>query len=250
MLEKLKASWKKILVTVLIALAAAAAITALVIFAIIPLLRYQRAEKLLSQGDVAGAYDTFDRLHGFRNADKRKEELQDSAVKSRPMDTVKFGGYDWLVLEVRGGKMLLLMKDALQMQPFNEVFTDVSWEDCTLRAYLNGAFYDSFAPADRARIAETTVVNSTNAESGTKAGADTVDKIFLLSIAEAKLYFPEESARMARCNGAACYWWLRSPGIYPSTAATVGSDGVIGFMGSGVNYTTRAVRPALWVTAK
>jgi len=53
---------------------------------------------------------------------------------------------------------------------------------------------------------------------------------------------------VARSGNATKFWWLRSPGLDPIVAAVVTSDGSLGYAGSGVNYTTRHVRPAMWVT--
>ena len=236
--------WMRAVLIAATALAAAAA----AVFVAAPLAQYGKASALQDKGDVAGAYEALDRMGGYRNAIERKAQLQAGVVSSRSAETMDFGGYSWLVLEERGGRALLLLKDVLEPRPYNEALTDTGWEACTLRAYLNGTFYNSFSAADRARIIETAVINSNNAQTGAKAGNDTRDYIFLLSLAEAKLYFTTDSARAARdSRGTAAWWWLRSPGLEPMLAATVGSDGAPGYAGSGVNYTTRGVRPAMWV---
>jgi hypothetical protein len=241
--------WKRIAFVGAIALAFAGGLTALIIFVGVPAIEYSKANSLQDNGDIASAYDAFDRMSDYRDADERKVQLQADIINSRSAETMDFGGYSWLVLAERDGKTLLVLKDVLDPRPYNEALVDTSWESCTLRAYLNSAFYGSFEEADRARIAETAVINSDNAENGTKAGNDTKDHIFLLSLAEAKLYFPTDASRIARnSRGAAAWWWLRSPGMEPILAATVGSDGKLGYAGSGVNYTTRGVRPAMWVT--
>jgi len=238
---------KKTLLIALAALLAAGGIAALGIFVLLPMGRYHRAEAMLAKGDAAGAFEAFDRLRGYRDAETRKEKLQAEALGSRAAESMAFGGYDWLVLEARDGRALLLMKDILELRPFNESMEETTWEACTLRAYLNGEFYGSFAPKDRLRIAETAVANSGNPESGVRGGEDTKDYVFLLSLAQARFYFPEDAARAARFEGAAAWWWLRSPGIAANTAATVGSDGRLGYAGSGVSYRDRGVRPAIWV---
>ncbi|MCL2299380.1 MAG: DUF6273 domain-containing protein [Firmicutes bacterium] len=249
-----KSSRKRAAVVGGIALAAAAAIAALAVFVAVPMVKFSKADSLEDKGDTAGAYDALDRLDErwdavkYRAAQARKDALQARVIASRSAQTLRFGGREWLVLEERDGKALLLLKDILEMRPYNEALTDTSWESCTLRLYLNGSFYKSFGEADRARIAETAVINSESADYGTAGGSGTKDHIFLLSLAQAKLYFPGDDARVARENGAARYWWLRSPGLEPILAATVGSDGALGYAGTGVDYTNRGVRPAMWVT--
>ncbi|MDR0474508.1 MAG: DUF6273 domain-containing protein [Treponema sp.] len=49
-------------------------------------------------------------------------------------------------------------------------------------------------------------------------------------------------------NGKACWWWLRSPGIYRHYAAGVNDDGGVKVGGTKVNDSRdRGVRPALWL---
>jgi uncharacterized repeat protein (TIGR02543 family) len=52
---------------------------------------------------------------------------------------------EWLVLEKKDGKALLLSKYALVTKPYNEEDTDVTWESCTLRSWLNGEFYKAIS---------------------------------------------------------------------------------------------------------
>jgi len=240
-------SWKRIAIIAAIALAVAAGLIALAIWVIIPSANYGKANTLQDKGDIAEAFDAFDRMDGYRDSDTRKDKLREEVMASRTQSAMNFGGHDWLVMEERDGKALLLLKDVLEIRPYNEALVDTTWETCTLRAYLNGSFLNSFKEEDRARIAEVPVINSDNAEHGVKAGKDTKDRVFLLSLAEANLYFSDAASRTARHKGTAAWWWLRSPGLEPMLAATVGSDGVLGYAGSGVNYKNRGVRPAMWV---
>jgi len=238
----------KIILIAAIALVVAAGLTALSIWVIAPAAKYGKAGSLEKDGNVAGAYEAYVRMGDYRDALEAARRLQDQVVASRSTDAVKFAGYDWLVLEERDGKTLLLMKEILEIRPYHATLAETTWENCTLRAWLNGAFFNGLPEADQARVVETALVNSDNAEYGTRAGANTRDRVFLLSLAEANLYFRNEQARIARQGNSVKFWWLRSPGLDPILASIVTSDGSLGFAGSGVNYTTRGVRPALWVT--
>ena len=57
---------------------------------------------------------------------------------------------EWLVVSEDEEKMLLVSKHILECLPFNDWDTfDISWENCTLRAWMNGAFkYDEKSFAD------------------------------------------------------------------------------------------------------
>ena len=176
--------------------------------------------------------------------------------------TISFGRYpqqsknessliEWLILENDGSKALLISKYALDCQKYNTTYTSVTWETCTLRKWLNGTFIsNAFSHEEQAMILSTTT--STTTES-----ADTKDRVFLLSTAEAEKYFSSDSTR--RCQGTAycyaqgggaydgnCKWWLRSP-YSESHPAYVYYYGSIDEDGYSVTTDTIAVRPALWI---
>lgn len=76
----------------------------------------------------------------------------------------------------------------------------------------------------------------------TKINETTEDKIFLLSVDEAKKYFKNDNDRMSNS-----WYWLRTSGTRgDSCAACVSSDGRISEVGDGVPATF-GVRPALWI---
>ena len=232
-----------------IALAVAGGIAALTLLVFIPLRNYNRASTLEQQGDLAGAFDTYDRVGDFRDALDRKLALQQAVFATRSAPSMDFGGYTWLVLEEKDGKALLLLRDTLEAMSYNETMTPTDWASSTLRQWLNDGFYNSFSEKDRPRVAETAVKNDNSVDYRVAGGKDTDDHVFLLSLAEAKLYFADDAARIARGpKGQNAYWWLRSPGAEPILAAIVQSDGSLGFAGSGMTFGERYVRPAMWVT--
>jgi hypothetical protein len=241
-----KIQWKCVVLFGSAAVVLAAALALLGIFVVTPAVRYAQAEKLVAAGDLAGAYGLLDRLGDYRDAQARKAALQQQVQGAGGVREVSFGGYDWIVLEERDGSSLLLMKNVLEERVYNTVLEPTSWEKCSLRAWLNGSFFQKLPEDARARVAETKVINSGNADANMKSGDKTDDKVFLLSLDEAKLYFVSDAARVALYKGHTAWWWLRTPGLEGIAAATVGSDGAIGTAGSGVNYQNRGVRPALW----
>jgi len=188
---------------------------------------------------------------------------------------------EWLVLETDGSKALLLSHYGLDVQPYNVTYVDVTWETCTLRAWLNSDFLGSaFTAEEQAAILMTDIDNSDSqgydftriydyAEKVT-GGNDTQDQIFLLSYAEVSKYFrvtykndrntPPRVAptEYALQKGAGTnvktktaekelsgWWWLRSPGTVQSYAARVCNDGSLGL--DYVSNTVSCVRPALWI---
>ena len=190
---------------------------------------------------------------------------------------VKFGNYfinddttkepiEWRVLEVSKNKALLITKDAIDCKPYNNERRDITWENCTLRRWLNYEFiYQAFSKEEQNEIILTNISNPKNPKwRRTNGGNNTKDKIFLLSIDEAEKYFKYEDrvckvTSYAKQQGACtrihsrylgnCYWWLRSPGIclFECDAACVLCDGCIYYDGSRVADNDIAVRPALYI---
>ena len=125
-------------------------------------------------------------------------------------DIITFGTYEqdnltifgpepieWIVLDVQDGKALLLSRYGLYPKPYNTDWVYVTWEDCTLRTWLNDDFLnEAFNPEEQSSILITEVDNSdaqgfdwTTVEGdGTTGGNNTEDRIFLLSCAEADRY--------------------------------------------------------------
>ena len=115
----------------------------------------------------------------------------------------------WRALEVRDGTVLLVSHAAVDCEPFQEKLTDVSWDNCTLRSYLNGYqaemnassidysaekdnFLDmAFSSEEQAAIIESSVRNEENYYFGMDSGDPTTDRVFIL--AESELFISESS---------------------------------------------------------
>ena len=115
----------------------------------------------------------------------------------------------WRVLEVRDGTAFLLSNAAIECEPFQADLRDVSWDNCTLRSWLNGYgaqanasaidysghgenFPDlAFSAREQEAILETSVRNEANYYFGMDSGGQTKDRIFLL--AESELFIHDSS---------------------------------------------------------
>ncbi|MCL1823076.1 MAG: DUF6273 domain-containing protein [Oscillospiraceae bacterium] len=182
--------------------------------------------------------------------DETKSEEKNNDYSSVVVgDIIEFGGYNWRVLDIQDGKVLIISEDILENQVYNTENVEITWEYCGLRSYLNGEFYKNFSSAEQGCIVETTVINSDNTQYGVAGGNNTTDKIFLLSIDEAKQYLKDNSARIAYdISGDSHWWWLRSPGYSSICAASVSDDGYVNVYGVYVYFSRGGgVRPALWL---
>jgi tetratricopeptide (TPR) repeat protein len=240
--------------------------------------KYASAVELYTAGKYEEAIAAFTALDGYKDSAAQikgikpkyyKQLLSNASVGS----TVFFGSYEqdnntangkedieWIVLSKEGNKVLVISKYALDCQNYNSTHTDVTWETCSLRKWLNGTFLSAaFSSAEQNSIISSTVTADKNPKYSTLPGKNTTDKVFLLSITEANKYFSSDNAR--QCQGTAyCYaqgaykgsngnrwWWLRSPGLDSSRAADVDYVGSVSHLGYGVDCGRGAVRPALWI---
>ena len=234
--------------------------------------KYDRAIKLIDSGDYQTAYTLLQNLSYKDSAEKLQSIKPLLLAKANPGDTVLFGEYEqdkdisngkediaWLVLEVKDGKALVVSKYALDCKQYNTSNTDVTWETCTLRKWLNNDFINAaFSSYEKAMIPTVTVSADKNS---TNPGNATQDQVFLLSITEANKHFGSDSARQCKptdyavANGSReshsgnlCWWWLRSPGSTQDSAAYVYSSGGVIESGNDVDYNDGAVRPAMWIS--
>ncbi|MCL1996252.1 MAG: DUF6273 domain-containing protein [Defluviitaleaceae bacterium] len=181
---------------------------------------------------------------------KVEENLRAESPKPQVVQVgniMPFGGYDWRVLAVENNRALLISEKVLEQRPYHDVRQAITWEQCSLRKYLNNEFYNSLG-AENPKIAQAKNPNANNPQYGTAGGNPTSDKIFLLSIEEVNNYFVNNDDRIAKNTAEkACWWWLRSPGCYSFGAAFVYGDGSVLVFGSNVFDASGGVRPALWL---
>lgn len=215
---------------------------------IIPESKYQEALEYFENGDYkTGREILMNMNHNYK--DSKKLILK----YSQKGDTVIIGEYagediEWLVLDKQGDKLLLISKEALFKHQYSDTENSggYSWYGSSLRNYLNGSFYRTAFTADEEAIILTTKVKDTKQpDYGKVYNYDTNDKLFLLSVDEAKTYFSSNNARS--CGKT---YWLRSVGWQYYCASQVEYDGSIDTEGANVIDEFYYVRPAMWVEAK
>ena len=218
---------------------------------------------------------------------KKVSELR-SIEEAEIGDRVRFGTYEqdkdssngaepieWIVLAEEEGRKLLISKWILDCQVYHTSNEDVTWENSSIRTWLNDTFLNTaFDSDEKARIPKTTIIAEDNQRYATDAGKNTKDQVFLLSISEADAYFAEESNGTSRTRGCTAtlsaekkgvwmntsnesdwyygngWWWLRTPGYEPDCATFVNYNGSIVDGGSRVNRGIVGVRPAIWVNVE
>ena len=274
----------------MIALITTSVVCAIIIFVIllntvfIPNAKYNSAMKLYNEGNIVEAYDALIALNGYKDSKEKANSIYDKCIIEKLKvanvgDYVFFGSYEqdnntsngkeeieWEVLEIKGNEILIISKYALDCQKYNSEYTDITWENCTLRSWLNDTFLKTAFGEDLQKTIKTTIVSADkNPKYSTNPGNATNDKVFLLSITEAEKYFSNDEERKCiptayaiaqgaytsssynKDGKATCWWWLRSPGTNQIYAVDVYIDGSIYYLGCTVLTSNDCVRPALWI---
>ncbi|GEM_PF-3542765 len=117
--------------------------------------------------------------------------------------------------------------------------TDVTWENSSIRKYLNDIYYYTFSEEDRNLICEVENDNSDSNNSHGLAGNNTKDRVYILSIKQA--YAVNEAFLNINKKQ-----WLRSLGSDEGCAAFIDENGVISTGGESVN-SIMCVRPVIKV---
>ncbi len=210
-------------------------------------------------------------------ADGKEEGKSTLTVKVG--DTLELGTYEqdgntangteaivWQVLDIQDERALVISTVCLDVQPYHEESTYVTWENCSLREWLNGEFFDNaFSDKEKAQIPYVTVESEDNPQHNTYGGNNTVDRVFLLSFSEAQDYFV--NAEALRC-GASAYaaeklasagyvtdegwvksWTFRSPGKTNARLSGYGfyEENGLDLDGNSVTFDYSGVRPVMWV---
>lgn len=198
-----------------------------------------------------GGYDVKKFKNGYAIDDKLpKIEAIDLEAKWKDPevgDEIYFGINNgkrmrWKVLGKQDCRIQVITTDIVCKKPYHQNEKDITWSECTLRKWLNSDFIDGyFTQEERDRIVPWELNNDDNPEYKTPGGVHTTDKVFLLSIDEAKSLFADDQERSLD------FWWLRSSGVCPTNAATVTRVGTVHTHGHGITSTSIGVRPALWL---
>lgn len=173
---------------------------------------YEEAIQRINGGDYEAGIIILESLGDYEDAIDQLTSAKKAYMSTAKVgDTISFGEYggesvDWIVLSTNGKKMLLVSDSIIEQKPFNKTKSlDTTWENCSLRSWLNEDFFDTcFSADEQAFIATSTLPGSTNPDakqwSGYKSSpygmtwdATTEDKVFILSLEEANEYFTGEN---------------------------------------------------------
>lgn len=221
--------------------------------------KYDDAVSLANEGSYKDAISILEDLGSYKDAPELIEKY--SFLGCEKGDEIVLGAYEqdndldngpeeieWIVLERSGNQALVISKYCLEQMPFNETLAAVTWENSTIRDWLNNDFWNAaFSEDEQSIIRSSTIPNPDDADHE-RSGYDTVDKVYLLSENEAIEYFDSDSDRCADAaefvSTTHCYWILRTTGS-ASNVAHVDYNGEVGYY-ENVDRNWW-IRPAMWI---
>lgn len=162
-------------------------------------------------------------------------------------------------------RALVISEYVLDRKPYHTTTTNITWETCSLRSWLNNDFLNSaFTNAEKEFIPTVLVTADKHPQyTMNNPGNDVNDKIFLLSITQMNISitqmnkyfsitwvthgFPSAYAKaqgLSTSGVDSCQWWLRTASNGYVNASFVEWDGT--YSGTSVGYNC-GVRPAMWI---
>lgn len=155
----------------------------------------------------------------------------------------------WRVVKKSDEGMMLVSDQALDMKPFHNSLQSISWEDCSLRAWLNGyennpwksSFLGKAFSEEERELLQTDELG---------------DYVSILTVEEIKEHVTGEkrvsiNTDYVRNMGAIDYngysmWWTRSMTETANQAILCGGD--VDYVGMPVDRALYAVRPVIWLS--
>ena len=169
----------------------------------------------------------------------------------------------WKVLGADGGGVFLFAENVLDNKPYNVERVNTNWANSDMRKWLNDETEEGFLGKAFSKNQKDNII--VNKEIDNIACEKTMDRVFLISEAEARKYLSSYSQRVSGytnyaqsimygiwklyTNYGRCCWWIRDIDPDDTTGAiTIGLDGSIYTYGDTVDKTTLGTRPAIYVS--
>ena len=210
---------------------------------------YAKGRFYMTLGMYSYAMDNFDRLGGKFQTDQLSFACKLALIREgEPNTSVRFGDYKWKILDKSQEEQTAILIAAdigeghdLRAVSYHETDEDVTWENCSLRRWLNEDILEGhFSEDEKARIQAFERPATVNETYSTAYSETVTDYLALLSAEEIEQYQDIVSTLGNDC-------WVRTPGHAPDTAVFITSAHVI--RDYGVPVTEKlCVRPVIKVS--
>ncbi len=175
----------------------------------------------------------------------------------------------WDVINEDEDSYLLLAHNVIDAVPYNDEYTAIDWDNCSLRKWLNEDFYSiAFNEGQASFLREINVTSTMNPDYGIYTGNNVTDYVTILSaeeVSEGANGFQgdrkaEETDRTCTTtdfgiargihpdSSGICKWWLRTCGVDTYSAMYVNTNGVLACDGYYVIGTDIGVRPVISIS--
>lgn len=236
---------------------------------------YRNAGLLFADNKYSDALKAFTALGNYKDSKEYASKARLNLISSANVgDTVELGEYEqdnnsangkevisWTVLNKKSDSVLLISKKAIDFATYNTQPVYITWQESTLRKWLNKGFINSvFSQTESKAILSTKLSNFDNEKYNTSSGYNTNDKVFLLSGNQAETLLTADTAKCcatayATKNGVQsvdgyCSWWLRTSGKSNTFSSIITASGKTDYSGEQVDSKTVGLRPAMWVSIK
>jgi hypothetical protein len=105
------------------------------------------------------------------------------------VDTVywfKFEPIQWRILSNENNELFIIAENILDAKAYNLNRAAVTWETCSMRTWLNNEFYNKAFNYDEQLKIKTSMLPNNDTVFGYNGGNDTIDKLYMLTIADAR----------------------------------------------------------------
>lgn len=193
-----------------------------------------------------------------------------SIENAKPGYLINFGSYEqdgdfangaepieWIVLARQDNRLFVISRYGLELKPYNDSFSAMSWGECSLRQWLNSGFCDTaFSKEEMAMVQLTKVETDGNVSE---------DKIYIISDKEFEYYLPFGEARLCIPTAYAekqandimfCKfemsgskrvgaWWLRTPGSHDGMVKFINTNGTVDWSEDAIDALYYLIRPVM-----
>ncbi len=188
---------------------------------------YTTAEGYYKEQNYVEALNLYSQLGDYKNARDRIEQIYNKFANG---GEVYFGTYKgkvipWVILKTEPDRMLLITKDSVENIAFNDDVKNITYENSTVRDWLNSDFIKEFSDGQKERILKQTEQSD--------------DGIFILTKEEYEKYAKKLSLDTDSD------WWLRTK--TPAGMMFVNEAGEVNETGESV-VRAMGVRPCVWIS--
>lgn len=190
---------------------------------------YEIAESYYKDQNYVEALKLYSQLGDYKNSKDRIEQIHNKFANG---GEIYFGTYNgnavlWTILKTEQDRMLLITKDSVENIAFNDEAKNITYENSTIKDWLNSDFIKEFSEGQKERVLK----NTENSDDG----------IFILNKEE----YDEYSKDLSLNTDAD--WWLRTK--TPAGMMFVNEAGEVNETGESV-VRAMGVRPCVWISLK